>query len=299
MQNKLAVYLLIAATITFWGGSYVAARLLTPGLDVVVLSCARVAIAFIVLLSLCLANKVKLLPDNKKTLGIFVLLGFVGIFMYTVFFQTGIQTVPGGRASVIINVNPMLIAIGAALFLREKLTPIKICGVLLAGLGAAIVISHGHLSALFTNRLSAGDVWMLAAAASTAGFALLGKVILQKGYRPIQIITLAVFFGLICFIPSALATGNARQVFDYTLRDWLCVIYLGMFSTALAYILYYKILNKLGATGGGVIGSMIPIPAIFFTSLLLHEPLSVSLLAGAIITVAGVLLVNLAPKNVS
>lgn len=296
-MQKLSVFVLIIVTISFWGGSYVAARLLSPGLDSMVISCLRIIIAFIVLISLCIKSKIKLVPANKMLILPLLVLGVVGIFFYTMFFHTGIQTVAGGRASVIINVNPVLIAIGAAIFLHDRLTPLKIIGVLLAALGAVIVISHGNLASLFTDRLSAGDMWMLLAAACTAGFALMGKVLLQKGLRPIQIIVWAVFFGMLCFIPTTISRADIGQVFIYTLKDWLCIAYLGVFSTALAFILFYKILHKLGATGGGVIGSMIPIPAITFTSLLLKEPLTTSLLVGAAVTVVGVLLVNVAPKK--
>lgn len=267
-MQRFSVYILIIATICLWGGSYVAARLLTPGLDTVVLSCVRIIIAFITLLCLCRAGRVKLIPDNKKMILLLCLLGVLGIFLYTLFFHLGIRTVPGGRASVIININPVIIAIGAALFLHERLTPLKICGVLLAALGAAIVVSHGNLASLLSDKISIGDGYMLLAAVCTACFALLGKVLMQKGFRPVQVLTWAVFFGMLCFIISAATTGHvAAQITAYTLRDWLCIVYLGVFSTATAFILFYKILNRLGATGGGVIGSMIPIPAIIFTVL--------------------------------
>lgn len=274
-----------------------AGRLLNPALDNTITGCIRVIIAFITLMCLSISGKVQLIPENKKYIWVLCLLGLVGIFLYTFFFHKGIQLVAGGRASVIINVNPVLIAIGAALFLHDRLTPLKIIGVLLAALGAAIVISHGHLATLFTDKLSIGDGFMLLAATCTAGFALLGKLLLQKGFRPVQIITWAVFVGMLCFIVTAFTTGDVKQVLTYTLTDWLCLAYLGIFSTAVAFILFYKILQRLGAVGGGVIGSMIPIPAIIFTSLLLGEPLSVSLLVGAVITVIGVIIVNTAPKG--
>lgn len=291
-MQRFSVFALVVVTICFWGGSYVAGRLLSPGLDTVVLSCVRIIIAFILLISLCAVGKVKLMPDNPRIILLLFAVGFVGIFLYTLLFHLGIRTVPGGRASVIVNINPVIIAIGAALFLHDKLTPLKLCGVILAALGAAYVISHGHLTSLFTDRLGIGDVWMLLAAVCTACFALLGKVLMLKGFRPIQLITWAVFFGMLSFIVAALTTGDLGQVKDYRTSDWLCIAYLGIFSTALAFILFYKILNRLGATGGGVIGSMIPIPAIIFTSLFLHEPLSMSLLIGAAVTVIGVILVN-------
>ena len=284
-------------TVMIWGGTYVAGRSIEPALDNVVTSFVRMVMAFVVLLALCRASGVKLLPISRKLLILQFLLGLTGVFMYTVFFHKGIQTVPGGRASVIINTNPLMITLVAALFLGEKLTPLKVIGVLLSAFGAFYVVSNGHLSAFLSDKISFGDVYMFAAAMSWASFGLLGKVAMGHGMQPLASITWSVFFGMLLLLPISLLTGHMGQITHYRLDDWLSIAYLGVFSTVGGFVFFYKIIYRVGATRAGVICCAIPIAAITLTALFLNESVTIPLLIGAAITVVGIFLVNYAPKH--
>ena len=283
-------------TVLIWGGTYVAGRSLDPALNNVVTSFVRMALAFAVLAVLCAVSGVKLLPISKRLLIMQVFMGLTGVFMYTVFFHKGIQTVAGGRASVIINTNPLMIAVVAALFMDEKLTPLKAAGVVLAALGAVWVVSHGHLSEFFSGRITRGDGYMFIAAVSWAAFSLLGKVAMRYGMQPLASITWSVFFGMLLMFIVALTTGEMGQVPRYAMNDWLSIGYLGVFSTVGGFVFYYKIIRKVGAMRAGVICCAIPVAAIVMTALFLGEDGSAPLVAGAAITVAGIFMVNYTPK---
>lgn len=296
MRNG-STYVLMVVTVLVWGGTYVAGRTLDPALNNIVTSFVRMVIAFAVLLVLCKTSGVKLLPIGKRLLILQILLGLFGVFLYTVFFHKGIQTVEGGRASVIINTNPIIIAVVAALFLGEKLTPLKTAGVILAAVGAGYVVSHGHLSEFFSGRITLGDIYMFIASLSWAAFALFGKVALWYGMRPLASITWSVFFGMLFLLPASIITGDMGQIPGYALNDWLSISYLGVFSTVAGFVFYYKIIRKVGATRAGVICSAIPVSAIVMTSLFLGEAVTASLVIGAAITVAGIFLVNFSPPD--
>lgn len=284
-------------TVLIWGGTYVAGRTLNPAWDNVVTSCVRMIMAFAVLLILCGISGVKLWPISRRLFILQILLGLCGVFLYSMFFHKGIQTVEGGRASVIINTNPIVIAVVAALFLGEKLTPLKTAGVVLAALGAVYVVSHGHINEFFSGRITRGDCYMFIASAAWAAFALLGKVALRYGMQPLASITWSVFFGMLMFLPASAITGHLGQIPQYSLSDWLSIAYLGVFSTVAGFVFYYKIIQKVGATRAGVICSAIPVSAIAMTALCLGEEVTASLVIGAAITVAGIFLVNYTPKK--
>lgn len=287
----------MVVTVLIWGGTYVAGRSLDPALNNVVTSFARMVMAFVVLLVLCAASGVKLLPISKKLLIMQVFMGLTGVFMYTVFFHKGIQTVAGGRASVIINTNPLMIAVVAALFMDEKLTPLKTAGVALAALGAIYVVSHGHISEFFSGKITRGDGYMFIAAISWASFSLLGKVAMRYGMRPLASITWSVFFGMLMMLAVALSTGKMDQIPHYALNDWLSIAYLGVFSTVGGFVFYYKIIRKVGAMRAGVICCAIPVAAIAMTAIFLNESVTPPLVIGAAITVAGIFMVNYTPKK--
>lgn len=287
----------MVVTVLIWGGTYVFGRTMDPALDNIVTSLMRMVIAFCVLLFLCRHRIPELLSITGKQFALQLLLGFCGIFMYTVFFHKGIQTVEGGRASVIINTNPIVIAIVAAIFLNEKLTPLKSVGVLLAALGAVYVVSHGHITEFFSGRITLGDMYMFAASAAWAAFALLGKVALKAGMRPMASITWSVFIGMLFMIPAALMTGHVGQILTYKAADWMSIGYLGVCSTVGGFVFYYIIIRNVGATRASIICSAIPVAAIALTAIFIKEPAPVSLIVGAAITVAGIFLVNYVPKK--
>lgn len=296
-MKKYSTYILMAVTVLIWGGTYVAGRLLNPAWDNVVTSFVRIGMAFVVLVALCATSGVKLWPISRRMFLLQILLGLSGLFMYTLFFHKGIQTLEGGRAAVIINTNPIMIAMLAALFLHEKLTPLKIAGVLLAAIGAVYVVSHGCPLKLFSDQLSAGDGYMFIAAVSWAVFGILGKVALHHGMQPMASIAWSACIGMLLILPAAVSTGHLNQIPHYALSDWLAITYLGVGSTVCGFVFFYKIIRKVGATRAGVICSAIPIAAIVLTMLFLKEKITQSLIIGAAITVAGVFLVNYAPHK--
>lgn len=286
----------MVTTVLIWGGTYVAGRSLDPALNSVVSSFVRMVLAFTVLVTLCVVKGIPLLPISKRLLVMHICMGLTGVFMYTVFFHQGIQTVSGGRAAVIINTNPLMIAVVAAVFMDEKLTPFKAAGVVLAALGAVWVVSNGHISELFSGRITRGDGYLFISAVSWAAFSLLGKVAMRYGMGPLASITWSVFFGMLMMLVVALTTGQLGQVPQYVLSDWLAIAYLGVCSTVGGFVFYYKIICRVGAMRAGVICCAIPVAAIGMTALFLDENLSWSLATGAAITVVGIFMVNYTAK---
>jgi drug/metabolite transporter (DMT)-like permease len=79
------------------------------------------------------------------------LLGLTGVFAYNALFFKGLQLISAGRASLVIATSPVLIALFSAWLYGEKLSPVKIAGILLSVTGAIVVISKGSLAAIFKS----------------------------------------------------------------------------------------------------------------------------------------------------
>jgi drug/metabolite transporter (DMT)-like permease len=78
----------------------------------------------------------------------------------------------------------------------------------------------------------------------------------------------------------------------FTLTDWLALFYLGFFGTVLGFVWYYEGIQRIGATKAGVFINFVPVSAIVFSFLILGEPLTGSLVAGALLVLSGVYLTN-------
>ncbi|MFO7644492.1 MAG: DMT family transporter [Desulfosarcina sp.] len=99
--------------------------------------------------------------------------------------------------------------------------------------------------------------------------------------------------GLAALLIPVLAEGMVEQIPQYTLLDWDCIAYLGVFGTVLGFVWYYEGIKALGPTKAGQFINFVPVCAILLAYFILGEPVTPSLLVGAGFVVSGVSLTNL------
>lgn len=285
------IYALMILNTVVWGGTFIAGRIMEPGANPVVSAFIRFLIATILLVLLCLVTKQPLRLPGRKIVGLQILLGFIGIFFYTIMFHLGMQTVPAGKAAVIVTTSPIFITIMAAVFYKERMTPIKALGIIMAVAGTVIVISRGDVAGLFGGGFSFGEGILLLCALSWATFVIIGKLVLKQ-LTPMISITWSSIIGTAMLLPAALLSGDLGQCLHYARDTWVGITYLAVFSTFLGYIWYYKVMSVVGPTRASLITCMVPPCSIALSILVLKEPAGWSLLVGGGITIIGVFIVN-------
>ncbi len=142
----MKIYLKLLLTALFWGGTFVAGRLVTQNVGPYSIAFLRFTIASILLLLLTWRIEGKLPELKKSQIMPVVLLGIIGIFIYNVMFFKALKIIEAGRASLIIATCPIFITICSTIFLREKINPVKGLGIIISVCGAIIVISKGNIS---------------------------------------------------------------------------------------------------------------------------------------------------------
>ncbi|MBU1247784.1 MAG: DMT family transporter [Proteobacteria bacterium] len=292
-QGKALIYLKLVATMTLWGGTFIAGRLLA---DMGATSGAllRFVAATAFLLAVTLRKEGRLAPLPRSQWGKVTFLAFTGVFLYNICFLYGLQTVPAGRASLIIASIPAIIAVASALLFKERLTALKVLGVALSIIGAMTVISRGDLLMVF-DHASLGDLFILGCVGSWAAYSLMGKQVMGE-LSPLAAVTWSCILGTIMLLPVALGTGLAGELAQATPVDWLSCVYLGVCGTGLGFTWYYQGIQRLGAARAGVFINLVPVNAVTMGCLLLGEPVGLSLLAGAALIITGVYLVNKPPR---
>jgi drug/metabolite transporter (DMT)-like permease len=116
-------YIKLLLTAIFWGGTFIAGRVISQDIDPFSASFFRFAIASIFLLLLARQIEGSLPVPQKHQRVPLVLLGLTGIVLYNFFFFKGLKLIEAGRASVIVAQNPIYIALLSAYFFKERLTP--------------------------------------------------------------------------------------------------------------------------------------------------------------------------------
>ncbi|MBD2004732.1 MULTISPECIES: DMT family transporter [Cyanophyceae] len=286
----MIVYVKLALTALIWGGTFIAGRIVVQSMEPFSVAFCRFAIA-----SLCLllfTHKEGSLPKLKpQQILQVVLLGLTGVFAYNAFFFLGLKTITASRAALIVALNPVFIALCSAIVFKEKLTPLKLTGILTSLLGATVVISKGNLLNFLAGNLGWGEVFLLGCVFSWVAYTLIGKLAMKE-LSPLAASTYACVIGAIALFFPAWMEGLAQNFGQISLTAWLGVFYLGFLGSAVGFNWYYEGVQAIGAAKASVFINLVPVSAILLAAILLNEQLTATLLLGGALVVIGVFFTN-------
>jgi drug/metabolite transporter (DMT)-like permease len=287
----MSTSLKLLATMALWGGTFVAGRNLAGVVPPFAAAFWRFVLAGSLLLLLLRRAEGGLPPLDRRQLGLVFLLGLTGVCLYNAFFFTGLQTVPASRAALIIALNPVAIALLAALVGGEPLHARRSLGVLIAVTGAALVISSGRLGTLLTGGISLGDLALLGCVVCWALYSVLGRQAMRS-LAPLTAVTYSALAGALLLMPFGIAQGALSLPLGYGPAAWGSLLYLAVGGTVIGFIWYYQAIHEIGTVRAGVFINFVPIFGVLLGFLLLGEPLTPALLVGGPLVIAGAWLAN-------
>jgi drug/metabolite transporter (DMT)-like permease len=249
----------------------------------------RFAVASVLLLGLTYRTEGKLPSVKRRDLPGIALLGLTGIAAYNIFFFKGLSLIEASRASLIVATCPVFIALFSAILFKEKLKLIGVLGIILSVTGAIVVVSRGNPLELFDGRIWLGEAFIFGCVLCWTAYSLIGKA-MMKELSPLVLVTYSAVVGTACLFVPALREGMLQTA--WSIGDWLCILYMGVFGTVIGFVWYYKGLKKIGPVKAGLFINFVPIWAIIFSRLILEESLTPSLFVGAALVIGGVYLTN-------
>ena len=275
--------------VAVWGASFVAVQVALEAFTPLGLVAARLLLGGALLLLLQRLTAGPLLPereDRSATLWLGVILA-VHMLLQT----TGLLTTSAVNTGWIIAAIPAAIALGARVFLALRLSPAGWSGVALASAGVLVVVgaSPAELAgARFGDGLAAGSCFTWAAYTLIAG-----KPVARSGALRITAATMVVAAALV--LPAVplqgwfVATPGARQ--------WLAFGFLALACSAMAYLFWYQALAALGPVRTGATLYAEPFFTLAASALVLGETGGGGTLAGGLLVLAGVFLVQRAARR--
>jgi drug/metabolite transporter (DMT)-like permease len=291
----MLVYVKLVLTAFFWGGTFVAGRVVAREVGPFSASFLRFLTASI-LLSLILwrvEGKIPL-PGRSRILPL-ALLGLTGAFSYNLFFFLGLERIEASRASLIIANNPIFITIFSALIFRDRLPGPALAGILCSLSGAAVVITRGDFIQAFQGGIGFGELFIFFCVLSWSAYSLIGKFVLTT-MSPLVSVSWAAFMGTAAlFIPACLE-GLFVEFHKFSLPSWIGILYLGLFGTVVGFVWYYRGILEIGPARASQFINLVPVSAVFLAAMILDEPLSPSLLAGGVLVLSGITLTNRAAR---
>jgi drug/metabolite transporter (DMT)-like permease len=286
-MTAIVVKLVLVAVV--WGGTFIAGRIAAPEMPPPTAALIRYVTASLALLAMTFAMEGGLPALDRRQWLMVTLLGFAGVAGYNYLFMVGLQTVPASRGSLIMALNPAATMIGAALFLREPITIAKIVGTLLALTGVAVELGGGNPLALVSGEIGEGELALFGCVVGWAAYTLIAKNV--TGLSALAVTTYAALIGML-MLAALVVTRRDPLVPHASLRVWLALVYMGVLGTALAFVWFLEGVKTLGPARAAIFVNLVPVAAITLGLLLLGERLTVAMLVGAALVVAGVWIIN-------
>jgi drug/metabolite transporter (DMT)-like permease len=180
--------------------------------------------------------------------------------------------------------------LGAAIFLGEPLTRIRVVGAIVALTGVVLVLGHGNPLDLFRGHVGLGELFMVGAVLSWAAYTLIGKRVLAD-LSPLAATTYASICGTAMLAALTAVTGNL-ELPPPTWQAWTAFAFLGVLGTGVAFVWFYQGVQRLGPARTAVFVNLVPVFAITLGVLLLGEHIDASMSIGGAIVIAGIWLLN-------
>lgn len=291
-QRSLTLtYVLLVTSMILWGGTWVAGRVLAQSIHPMTAAFLRFTCASLGLIAMCWRAGGGMPKLARNQIIPVAFLGATGVFAYSYFFFTGLQTTSAGRAALIVACIPVCVAAISALLYRERFGPLRIVGTLISLLGVSVVIADGSPLVLLSEGVSRGDFMILGCVASWTAYTLGGRSVM-KSVPPLASVAWSSIFGTLMLLPAALAEGLVTDIVRTRPVDWACIAFLGFLATSLAYFWFYQAISRIGAARSAIFINTVPIFAVLMGFALLGEPIHLSLATGGLMVITGVYLTN-------
>ncbi|MEW6553980.1 MAG: DMT family transporter [Actinomycetota bacterium] len=219
------------------------------------------------------------------------MLGAVGVFLTFFLLHEGIESASASTAAVIFSMNPVFTVLIASVVLRERLGLVGWLGVALGLAGAFMAVTGFEFAGLFSREDFLGGILVLASAATWSVYTVFGKRYSER-YGSLAVSFLTMAAGSLLLAALLTVEGGWSEMAAYNLRAWAWLLYLGMVTVGIGYILYFEGMRRVPASRGASLFYLKPVLALLFAHFALGEPISYTLLFAAVMVASGILLVT-------
>ena len=274
--------------VILWGISFVATKSVLLELTPFTIIFTRFTIgAFFLFIILSLRGSS--LPEKRHWPAL-ALLGFIGIFVHQTIQVFGLTMTTAVRTGWLIGLIPIWTAILGRLFYKNRLTPVAMGGLGLGLVGAVMVISHGRFSLdQLALPSTLGDFLILISTVNWAVYTVIGHSTI-RAVGSLRAMTVVMLFGALMLMPFFAGSSGWKEFRDLSLTGWGALIFLGLGCSGLAYLLWYRALERMNAARVAAFLYIEPIVTLITAVLLLDESFKLTTIIGGLVVLLGVYL---------
>ena len=289
----------IGLVIIIWAINFIAAKIGLRSLPAMTLASFRVVLAGAVMLPFYVfcsrlpafaeAAQSRRHQFTPRDIWIFLYMGFFGVTINQVCFTVGLRFTSVSHAAVIVGMGPIYTLIFAVLFKLERVTWRKAIGMAIALIGIAVLASENGISAHSPSVL--GDAITMTGSIGFAMYVVLGKRLAGR-YDPLTMTAFSHYAGALIVLPVAIyravTLGSAEHWRAIAWTGWAALLYMAIFSSAVAYLFYFWLLRYLEASQLSAFTYLLPVVATILGILWLGEKGSWVQVLGGVLALGGV-----------
>lgn len=291
MQAKNLLLLIALATV--WGPSFLFIKVAVEEIDPITLAALRIGIAAL-LLNLYVIPFRKTFVKNWKFWKNVTIAGFFAQAVPFILINWGEQYIDSALASILNGLTPIFTLLIANFAIKEdKMTAPKIIGTVLGFIGLIILISPTFKGGLSGSLMG---VFAVSIAAISYGVALVYNRIHLKDAPPLAAPASQLLMTSIYLVPLAWFI-DSPNLGNISLEAYGSVLFLAVFGTALAFVIYFILLEKTSASYVSQVTYLMPIFGVILGAIFLNERIFIEAIIGGGIILLGVLIINKSMKT--
>ncbi len=276
----------LCITVFVWGSAFVAIRMAAGHYSAGGLALLRVLIGAVLLFPITARYVFKKVDFRWMDIPLIILLATIGLSLYHLFLNYGERSISAGVASFLVGQAPIISAVLAAYFYKERVPFWGCVGLGISVLGVSLIALAGDGGVSFTIALFA----VIACAFCSGIYSVFIKPLLLR-YHPMALTTYLMWAAILCLLPFS--ANLVHDLHTAPALDTWAVIYLGVFPTAIGYLTWSYALTRLPTFRATCWMFMLPLVSCLLGWLVLGEAPDLPTFLGGTIAMGGAILVTL------
>lgn len=286
-------YLLVTTAAFFWGANFLLGGYVINDIPPLWAAAIRFVLGAMLMFAIVGVKRENLFAPVRKHIGVYAMLGVVGIVGFNLFFFYALRYTSANNAALIMGTNPLLTVLLAAAVLGERPSVRHLVALPIALAGVAVVVTHGAVGSLFSLQLSFGDVLMLCADI----FWALYNVLCRRYMPPASpLVNTAWIMAAGAAVLLCVALGSDAHLAGLGAKAAVSMAVMAIGGTVLAYLFWNMGIARLGAARTAIFLNLIPVFTMLLGALIGDMP-TASQLVGGLLVLVGVTISMMPPRR--
>ena len=293
----LKSYILLFILSAIWGSAFFNYKIVLNSFDFFLLAGGRIFFAsiFLCLLSLIFLKTINFKILFSRKIYIFFLIGFTNYVLPFCLIAFGIDGMTSGLAALLMSAGPFYAIILSHFFTNDKFNRYKFLGTVI-GFISVFILFYDQVYISKTTTIISVLIVMSASLSYVIGGLIIQK---YREYNNETIATLSMICGTIILLPICILKLNNLDFDQIEMSSVLSLIYLGIVSTAIAFMIRAKLIFENGLIFMSQVSLLIPIFGLYFSWLFLSENFSINMFISLIIILFGLWVLQLGYKKIN